>query len=221
VAAASREPSPSAVETATLTYRCDHFAFSSATFDEPAFDLESVPAGVTLAQFLEGQSARDFGFPRGEWHLAGMTKDAAEFVAEIPEDPGYAAISLFVEQGEWRIGGYGGCRPGVDIAGLNTAIWYLVSDQPIGPTTTSFLVDVIERECASGRSSVDRVRPPLIAYQATRVVIAFAVEPLSGAQECPSNPATRIRVELSEPLGDRMLLDAGELPWRDPTTPRF
>jgi hypothetical protein len=49
----------------------------------------------------------------------------------------------------------------------------------------------------------------------------FAVRPLPGGQDCPSNPPTRVTIDLGQPLGDRTLLDGGRLPPGDPAQPRF
>jgi hypothetical protein len=58
----------------------------------------------------------------------------------------------------------------------------------------------------------------VIIYEPDRVVVIFTVDPLpDGAYTCPGNPPTGVTVELSEPLGDRQLLDGGEFPWRDAT----
>ena len=60
---------------------------------------------------------------------------------------------------------------------------------------------------------------PQIIPTETHVLVVFAVRSLGGGT-CPSNPSTRVAVTLGEPLGDRQLVDAGELPFRDPTQPR-
>ncbi len=73
-----------------------------------------------------------------------------------------------------------------------------------------------ERSCASGQSSEGRVEDPLIVYRDDAVIVTFFVEPLDGGQECPGNPPAAVDVELGEPLGDRLLLDGGVWPPREP-----
>jgi hypothetical protein len=54
------------------------------------------------------------------------------------------------------------------------------------------------------------------------VLVVFAVRPLPGLTfTCQGNPSTRVPVDLGEALGDRQLLDGGQLPFGDPLEPPF
>ena len=64
-----------------------------------------------------------------------------------------------------------------------------------------------ELGCASGREMGDALRGPQVLETETQVIIVFAVEPVVGGADCPGNPSTPVTVELSEPLGDRELVD--------------
>jgi hypothetical protein len=216
----SPSPSPSPGALASLEYSCyPGYPFRREIFDEPELDLESLPAGVRLARFIEAGGGGN-ALPRNGWHLAGMDNSRAAFVAMISGDPPYAQATVGLDDGEWRLGNWGRCLPKVDIGGLSAATWRLAPEQEIDTATTSFLADVVEWRCTGGQSSEDRVRPPLIAYQPQRVVVVFTVDPPPPPPDnvCIANPATRVSVELSEPLGDRELLDGGALPWHDPNT---
>jgi hypothetical protein len=98
-----------------------------------------------------------------------------------------------------------------------SATWVPDPKGRITAMTTSFRAYVTESTCMRGASSEDRLRPPLIDYEADRVVIAYTVEPLEevGDSTCIGNPPTELMIELSEPLGERDLVDGGLLPWRD------
>jgi hypothetical protein len=201
-----------------LTYTCGGHPFSPTLFNEPEVDLRSTPAGVALAEFIEtGQGGEEI-LPTDGFRLAGMDESSATFVAPLPGDPPYADAQLEKDADGWRVSGWGQCRPEIVVEGANSATWVLAPDQTMKPGTRTFVADVTERECASGRSSEGRVREPLIVYEADRVIVIFTVDPLPGsAFNCQGNPSTRVQVELSEPLGDRQLLDGGEFPWRDAT----
>lgn len=198
-----------------LTYTCGGHTFSAALFNDPEADLRSLPAGVALAEFIE--SGHDGGpqLPPGGWRLAGIDDSSASFVVALPSDPPYAHAEAEKDASQWRIVSWGECRPALEMRHMNPATWNLVPES-IDAETTTFLAEVTENACASGQPSENRVVPPLIIYQPERVIVTFSVEPLPGSQECPDNPSTRVRVRLSEPLGDRQLLDGGTLPWRDP-----
>ena len=59
---------------------------------------------------------------------------------------------------------------------------------------------------------------PTITYTAESVTVTFTIVPPPGdAQDCQGNPAFPVGIELSEPLGARVLLDGGSSPPRDAT----
>lgn len=96
------------------------------------------------------------------------------------------------------------------------ASWALSPDSEITPETTEFVAMVTERACASGQSSEGRVVGPEITYADDAVTVTFGVRPRGANQDCPSNPPTAVAVTLSEPLGERRLLDGGSDPPREP-----
>ena len=57
------------------------------------------------------------------------------------------------------------------------------------------------------------------------MLIVFAARPLVFDEgivvTCPGNPASRVVVQLREPLGDRQLLDGGVFPPSEPVAPQF
>jgi hypothetical protein len=201
-----------------LVYTCGAHPFSPTLFDEPEIDLRSTPAGAALAEFIESGQGGEPILPPDGFRLAGADDSTASFVAPLLGDPPYAEAELRKDTSGWRVTSWGQCRPAIWVPGLAAATWILAADQDVDPTSMSFLADVTERACAGGRSSEDRVREPLIIYEPERVVVTFTVVPLEDPQDCPGNPPTRVRVELTESLGDRRLLDGGLFPWRDATS---
>ncbi len=208
-------PGPTEFE---LAYTCGEHAFSPTLFNEPAVNLRSTPAGTALAEFIEAGQEGEVILPPGGFRISGMDDSSASFVAPLPGDPPYAHARLEKDADGWRVAGWGQCRPEIVITGANSATWVLAPDQDIEPGTRTFLADVTERTCTGGSSSADRMREPVVLYEPDRVVVIFTVDPLpDGAYGCPGNPPTRVTVELSEPLGDRQLLDGGTFPFGDPT----
>jgi len=220
--AATRGPDPTVAATAPpLAYTCGGaYAFDPALFDQPPIDLRSHPAGAVLARFLESGTGLEPGIlPDRGWRLAGEDDSTATFIAPVPGgDPPYADAHLENPGNAWRVVGWGQCRPTLSITGVNSASWVLARGEKLDAATTTFVASVTEHTCTGGSSSEGRIREPLILYEPDRVGVIFTVDPLpGGAYTCPGNPATRVQVELSEPLGDRELLDAGQFPWRDAT----
>ena len=108
------------------------------------------------------------------------------------------------------------------------AVWVLPASFHADPTSTSLTIFVVEQGCTSGQAP--SITEPEVELGASTVTIAVRTRErfaLSGS--CPSNPPTPVEVELGEPLGDRVLVDAygdlaegtaptGEVisPWRSP-----
>ncbi len=204
-----------------LQYTCGRFPFGAEMLDRSDTDEAAAnPAAAALREHL-AKDGPDIDFlPDTGWSLAGMDADGAEFVIE-DGDLGMKVVSVHsADLGPWIVTGWGDCQPQrVLPPGLNEASWTLDPAEPRpGADTQTFTALVTERECASGQSSEGRVVGPDILEVGDEVLVTFAVRPLGGdMQSCPGNPATRVVVDLGEPLGDRQLLDGGTLPPGDPT----
>ena len=101
-------------------------------------------------------------------------------------------------------------------APVGPAMWDLAPGQQIGPETTEFGVLVTEQACAGGQSSEGRIVGPDVQYHEEAVTISFGARARGGAQTCPGNPPTLVRVTLREPLGERQILDADGDPQLEP-----
>lgn len=144
-----------------------------------------------------------------------------EYPPGMEPDVGFAPFNFwrFVAEGnDWSYAGNGNCKLQAVVDGRRADLWELDPALP-APTPESTTVHVLvhEQQCASGRPATGRIRPPTIAYHADRVEIAITTDRAPGGQDCQSNPATPYEVELSEPLGERQLLDAGREPIAPPT----
>lgn len=104
-------------------------------------------------------------------------------------------------------------------AGGDAATWWVDSTLiPLAPETTEIKGFVMETACASGQSPEGRVNQPIVEYGADAVTVTFTVTPRPGGQDCQGNPEFPITLTLTEPLGERALLDGGTTPPRDATT---
>jgi hypothetical protein len=112
----------------------------------------------------------------------------------------------------WMLWSAGPCALQAQLDGLGSAVLTLAATP--APDDTEVALEVYEQACASGRSAEDRVRLVDLEVTDDQVRLVIGVEPLDGAQTCPSNPPTPMVVELPEPVGDREVVDAGVLPPR-------
>lgn len=207
---------------AFLRYTCGRFSFGAEVLDITSSDeLANTPEAAALRAHL-AQPGPDTDFlPDHGWKLVGTDATGAEYVTVTDGDPGMANVIL--ERGEvgWKVSGWGQCRPDRLLPdGLGIASWWLPPGQPMpGPATRTFEALVSERACASGRPAAGRIVGPDVVGVNLLVLVTFAVRSLEGIQTCPGPPPSRVTVDLGEPLGDRMLLDGGALPPREPVEP--
>jgi hypothetical protein len=115
--------------------------------------------------------------------------------------------------------GLSGCASSAD---FGPATWALDPAFPTPAADTSELhILVWERACSGGSLATGRISNPLVEYTSADVTITIGVRPLpvapGQAMSCPGPPGTPASLRLSEPLGQRRLLDGGVLP---PAPPR-
>lgn len=207
-----------------LRYTCGRFPFGPEVLTAGPGNAEqdAGPAAAALRAHLAGEGPDIDFLPDTGWRLAGMDALTAEFVV-VGGDLGMKMVSLENGAAGWKVSGWGDCQPRVQLpADLGSAEWAFDPAQPKpSAATPTFDAMVTEMECNSGQPADGRIVGPQIIKSADTVLVIFAVRPRPGSQSCPSNPATRIGVDLGEPLGGRTLLDGGRLPPGDPTKPRF
>lgn len=87
-----------------------------------------------------------------------------------------------------------------------TATWK-IADGRVSPDATHLTVAVSRLGCASGKTGT--VLEPQLTYEPTRIVIWTPVVPLpkNVGYNCQSNDAVRTDVTLTEPIGQRALVD--------------
>jgi hypothetical protein len=219
----SPSPSPSSMDGSAgigfgARYTCGGpFTFGPELLDRPGGDEDAAtPLAAALRDSVGPRNPDEDGaLPRDGWILVGQRGAQAQFVA--PGDDGVHVVSLEAPNGVWRVMDRGFCSPSLVVPpGIGLAEWDIEPGQQIGPETKSFMALVTEVACASGKSADGRIVGPEVVLADERVLVTFAVRAIPGFQECPGNPATRVRVELPEPLGDRVLRDGSRLPARDP-----
>jgi hypothetical protein len=157
--------------------------------------------------------------PRSGWHRVAASDSRAQFVARGVGTPW---VVIAVENGPsgWSMDLAGECRLTVVIpAGLNLASWWIDPAAGVpGPEATTLKV-LVHEQC--GRSAEGRIAAPAVIYQPDAIIVVFGVVKPSGGQDtiCLDSPPTRYEVVLTEPLGQRRLLDGGVVPPRDATKP--
>ena len=214
---------------APIRYVCirDHAAFTIEDIENaPAANARGDPARDLLLTLLDEQA----GIEESVLPVDGWLRvvDTSEEVVLLAETPGGAApyavvhvvpgnVGAITENG-WAVDSYGACTPRPEVADdVSVAQWWVdPGAEPIGPESERILAQVHELACASGESADGRILAPTIAYGTDDVTVTVIVESVEGFAECPGNPLTPYLIELDEPLGDRVLLDGGQVPPGDP-----
>jgi hypothetical protein len=202
---------------------CGYRAYPGLGIEGPPVDPRADdPAARALGDALERY--RD-AFPVAEdtrWRLAGMDERGSLFLGrdEKASDSGWVGVEVYQDEGQWR-STIGECDPRrVIAADIGIADWWLDPAFPApGPDATELHALVLERACASGQPADGRIAEPVIEYAEDVVTITIGVRHAEGDQDCQGNPAVPLTVVLSEPLGDRTLLDGSRVPPGLPRAP--
>ncbi|MEA2010253.1 MAG: hypothetical protein U9N78_06075 [Actinomycetota bacterium] len=180
----------------------DHVAFLSES------DLPDVEEAIR--PFLEGGEGAFW--PQEDWRVLHRTDDHVLLVYSDPagEGPRIAFMDVDKEGDEWR---WGGSSMG-DECPLEVAVHDRLGDVEwrLDPTAESLTLEstvihvlVTGRQCSDGQPLGDRLLGPQVVVTDTEVLIAFAAQPLGGAHTCPGNPEEPVTIELSGPIGGRVV----------------
>lgn len=209
-------PSTGVSDPAISRVTCDDVAFDLALLDQPGgAENGDDAAAVALREHLASGMETDF-LPAAGWIEAVRSESRVLFIA--PVEGGLARVDMKLEGGQWRASGWGGCtlRPEIPF-GMNIATFRVAPGETLTAETTEVDVLVTEAECNSGEDARGRVQEPAVIRSAESVTVIFTVVARPGGHDCQSNPPTPFRLLLSEPLGDRALLDGSSIPPRDAT----
>lgn len=204
-----------------VRYTCGGPGFSPAVFDQPAIaETEAHPSAVALRAAIAQVGLDIDMLPEAGYRLAYRDDLRATYLAGDPAD-GLIYAEFAVDGGEWRLQGWGGCRPEIVVDGLSLATWVLAQGLPVpDAATTQVTALVTERACTGATPMGGRLQPPRIASSDAAVIVVFAAVPLKGDMfTCPGNPSARVTFELPAPLGDRQLLDGAFFPPAEPVEP--
>lgn len=225
-AEATTEPSPAAtplvIADPTLLLTCgDENRFpAGALAGVGRAELDNDPPAAVLKTIIAEGGEPDM-YPDHGWHRVRSDPDFVAFVAQGLGDPAWVMVEAAPGPDGWMADGYGACHlQPVLPAGIYHADFWLDPDAPApGPDTTTLHGLIRERACANGKPPTGRVRPPVVVYDERTITITVTVSEIPGGADCPGNPSVPITIELSQPLGDRTILDGSVFPPRETSGP--
>lgn len=173
-------------------------------------------AAAELRRTVREDRTPELPLPPTGWYRVADTGSDVLFVARGTALVPWLQVAVFDSGAGWALRTYGACTLSVSYPdGIGGATWSLDPGSPApSPDSRQIRALIVETACASGKSPEGRVLDPLIVYGVDSVLIGVAVLPRPGGQDCQGNPEFPLTIVLSEPLGDRVLLDGSVFPPR-------
>lgn len=178
----------------------------------------STPEAAALRNFL-ATDPKAAALPKSGWfELRRQTVDANDYVRY-----GHGSVTSFRNVLLIRVAG-GPWRPHPTF-GTQCVLRKLFADSrastpwnviprliPFRRTTRFIWVQMTETACASGKPADGRASVPIVEYAPTQITLIARIEKPSGTQTCQNNPPTYVKVNLTQPIGGRALVDGGSVP---------
>lgn len=176
------------------------------------------PSARALRRFLRTSWIGEL-YPKHRWFIFSKWRSGAKKFITFASGRLTSMSTMTFERkrrGEWEWVGSGGgeCFPRRLVEpNLASTRWHLDPTRlPIDPAATSIWVSMDELACNSGRNADGRASMPIVRYEPHQIVMLGKIKPNRGTHTCPSNPPTFVEVRLTEPIGDRALVDGGSVP---------
>ncbi len=203
-----------------VAYACGDARFDAALLStKGAAERADRPDAAAIREELAHPSLDQAVLPPSGYWLVDEAPGRSRYLsAPLGVAEQYVALDVSEKDGTWAVRSATECRPSAVVDGVvgeATWTWDPAVAAP-DPATTTFTALVHEYACASGQPVGERLHGPEIVVLPDRVLVGFAVEPLSGGQDCEGVDPTPVTVTLPEPLGDRALVDTGGHPFADP-----
>jgi hypothetical protein len=217
------EPAPSAndppaAETSfgeELSYSC-----GGVTFPVAAIEDRQPPSDDLLAAIEELRKSAPEGdiVPPDGWFVVARTRHRATLLAPLGDKFAYAT---FEKKGEgWGAPSWAkNCVPRLDVPGKSVLRWaFRDGAYPSDSGATELALLVIEDECSSARG-LDGLIEADVEYRDDRIGVVLTAPGLeAGFYTCQGTPPTEYELVLSEPVGDREVIDLSVYPPVEPRT---
>jgi hypothetical protein len=171
----------------------------------------AAPKGVSRALAKRGAPAAEPASLAG-WRL--LARDGGEVLFGRGAPPQLLLVTLRKNslRRSWSCVRSGVARPlRATRDGIRASSWRLDPTYELGPGDTELRLLATEQAFASGQSAEGRLLAPDLYRDDEELVLRIFVTPRPGYQTATRNPETPVRVALSEPLGQRRLIDGAQL----------
>ena len=152
--------------------------------------------------------------PTKEWRILHQSPARVIFGGGFSKRRGTLKAEVVVDwdDGEWTLGSIDfGCGIHVDTGDDMLVDFALAPGAAPEPTSRSLDLLIKDRNCG-GDDVMERLRDPLVEYDARSVGLLLTAVSNPGQHPCVGHSASEYRLELSEPLGNRVLMDLSSYP---------
>ena len=182
-------------------------------------EARSIFQGILSDPRTGGEAALSL-FPDGvdvDWRVLHKDEDSltiglGRWTEQGPADAGIPVLGLERERGAWRAKGWGDCQLSPVLKEGNS--WAEVTGYSGDAASARIRAQVSERECTSGRNPARFLRDPVVVETSETVTIYWTSDPATGGQDCQGTPSLDRVVELTQPLGSRVVFDGSTYPPR-------
>jgi hypothetical protein len=204
-------PEPSSADLAAeLPYFCGNGElFHIESLAGPADATEGSDPAAAPVQPI----ATRLGLAATHWWLVYRSDTTAEYLGAAGPGHYEYVITTLKEGGGWVFKGLGDCDMRYLIRGFSTLKWWVDPANP--PTPGARDLHVIAVDPCQPAPLVGRVGTPVVRYGVDSVLIVLTATQGPNSDVCGNGPRLALTVALSEPIGDRMLIDGGVWPSRD------
>lgn len=197
-------------------YRCGGLVFPAAAIVGGA-DPDVLPAeqaALFAALQAETQSI-DLPVRPDAWHVLAETDDAT-LIGQRVDEPGRPSLMTAVlrrQDGDWRLASWESCLPSAVLPDARRAATWTLTERP-GRDANLMRTSLWDVDCPGRSVGADRDPVSFIEYGPVAITIVVGVRH-GDAPVCLLQgrvASTPFDIALTEPVGDRALVDAGTWP---------
>lgn len=181
-----------------------------------AIEDRQPPSDDLLAAIEKLRKSPEGRVPPDGWFVVAETSDRATLLAPLR---GQFSSVTFEREGEgWAAQGWGDCLPRLNVPEKSVLRWAFTEDAyPPDPGATELELLVVEVQCSSGRD-IEGLVEANVEYREDRIDVVLTAPGLDPGvgYDCQGSPGTEYELVLSEPVGDREVVDLSVYPPAEP-----
>ena len=186
--------------------------FPAAALRAPVLLSESDVADGAMVPLEEFLASGEGGFWPQDGYWTFVNTDDVLMIVHIGADGAATTLATERTDSDWmatRLATGGSCPIQVPLPeGLGEVGWREDPATPNEPESTLIALLATGKDCSSGHPMGDRLAPPQVVVTDDAIYVALVQYRPTGTQACPGNPEEAVTINISEPRGDRPVINA-------------